>query len=95
MLLHFTHQLLMDRTLEIECGMQDLRPWTGGDWFLLPQAEVSLPGVIVGAPGSGDHGPRFVRICLWLWPVQCQQLVSGHDLGRRAMIRAQYPGGSQ
>lgn len=29
--------------------MQDLRHWTAGDWFLLPQAETGLPGVIVGA----------------------------------------------
>jgi hypothetical protein len=33
--------------------MQDLRHWTAGDWFLLPQAEIGLPGVIVGASGSG------------------------------------------
>src|SRR5579862_5814718 len=33
--------------------MQDLRHWTAGDWFLLPQAEIGLPGAIVGASGSG------------------------------------------
>jgi hypothetical protein len=33
--------------------MQDLGHWTAGDWMLLPESEIALPGVIVGASGSG------------------------------------------
>ncbi len=42
--------------------MQDLRRWTAATWFLLPELETALPGVIVGASCSGKTERSEVHV---------------------------------